>query len=85
MVLLNEDIDSSGSGSVRERIKKGCQQYKFNGKISASDEEKFFKSGGKFSADELHTLKNMLNELETITRSFKKAVNMLVKKVNEYR
>lgn len=81
--ILNEKaFSNSGDRSLIETIKNRWLQYIFNGKISAGDQTLFFDKGGSFTADDLHSLANMFNELQATIRSVQQDLRSLGLKVN---
>ena len=81
--ILNEKaFSNSGDRSLIETIKNRWLQYEFEGKISPVDQTLFFDKGGIFTADDLHSLANMFNELQATIRSVQQDMRSLGLKVN---
>lgn len=84
--ILNEKtFSNSGTQSLIESIKNRWINYVFDGKRDKEDTERFFHKGGRFRADDLHTMANMYNELQATIRSIQQDMRSLTLKINTLR
>ena len=67
---------------LQESIKNRWLQYNFDGKIDAKTQTLFFDDGGIYTADDLYTRANMLNELQATIRSLEQDLKSLSLKLN---
>ncbi|MDY0988231.1 hypothetical protein SOM12_12465 [Flavobacterium sp. CFBP9031] len=82
-VILNEkQFSNSGKNDLQESIKNRWLQYNFDGKIDAETEKLFFYDGGIYSADDLSSRANMLNELQATVRSLEQDLKSLSVRLN---
>lgn len=81
--ILNEkQFSNSGKNDLQESIKNRWLQYNFDGKIDAETEKLFFYDGGIYSADDLSSRANMLNELQATVRSLEQDLKSLSVRLN---
>lgn len=81
--ILNEKaFSNTGDKSLIESIKNRWLQFAFDGAIDSNEQKLFFESGGKFSADDLHTLADMYNELQASVRSTQQDLQSLIIRMN---
>lgn len=81
--ILNEkQFSNSGKNDLQESIKNRWLQYNFDGKIDAQTEKLFFYDGGIYSADDLSSRANMLNELQATVRSLEQDLKSLSVRLN---
>lgn len=83
--MLNGKGIHSQNFSIIESVRKRWILYQFDGEISRDDENKFFLIGGKFSAGDLHTLENLINELQAVVMSFHQDLKSLIIKLYTFR
>ncbi|MBW1654643.1 hypothetical protein GSY47_04530 [Flavobacterium quisquiliarum] len=82
-IIINEkQFSNSGKNDLQESIKNRWLQYNFNGKIDAKTQKLFFDDGGIYTADDLYTRANMLNELQATIRSLEQDLKSLSLKLN---
>ena len=81
--ILNEkQFSNSGKNDLQESIKNRWLQYNFDGKIDAETEKLFFYDGGIYTADDLYSRANMLNELQATIRSLEQDLKSLSVRLN---
>lgn len=81
--LLNEkQLSNSGENSLQESIKNRWLQYNFDGKIDLDTQRLFFDQGGIYTADDLHSRANMLNELQATIRALEQDLKSLAISLN---
>jgi hypothetical protein len=81
--ILNEkQFSNSGKNDLQESIKNRWLQYNFDGKIDAETEKLFFYDGGIYTADDLSSRANMLNELQATVRSLEQDLKSLSVRLN---
>ena len=81
--ILNEkQFSNSGKNDLQESIKNRWLQYNFDGKIDAQTEKLFFYDGGIYTADDLSSRANMLNELQATVRSLEQDLKSLSVRLN---
>ncbi|WP_289659154.1 hypothetical protein [Flavobacterium panacagri] len=82
-IIINEkQFSNSGKNDLQESIKNRWLQYNFDGKIDARTQKLFFDDGGIYTADDLYTRANMLNELQATIRSLEQDLKSLSLKLN---
>lgn len=82
-IIINEkQFSNSGKNDLQESIKNRWLQYNFDGKIDAKTQKLFFDDGGIYTADDLYTRANMLNELQATIRSLEQDLKSLSLKLN---
>ncbi|MFH6958840.1 hypothetical protein ACHRV1_15680 [Flavobacterium aquidurense] len=83
--IINEkQFSNSGENDLQESIKNRWLQYNFNGKIDSETQKLFFDDGGIYSADDLHSRANMLNELQATIRSLEQDLKSLAVRLNSF-
>ncbi|SNR30619.1 hypothetical protein [Flavobacterium sp. ov086] len=83
--ILNEkQFSNSGENDLQESIKNRWLQYNFDGKMDAETQKLFFDDGGIYTADDLHSRANMLNELQATVRSLEQDLKSLAVKLNSF-
>lgn len=81
--ILNEkEFSNSGEKSLQESIKNRWLQYNFDGEIDLKNQKLFFDDGGIYTADDLHSRANMLNELQATIRSLEQDLKSLAVRLN---
>lgn len=81
--ILNEkQFSNSGKNDLQESIKNRWLQYNFDGKIDTKTEKLFFYDGGIYTADDLYSRANMLNELQATIRSLEQDLKSLSVRLN---
>ncbi|WP_337965489.1 hypothetical protein [uncultured Flavobacterium sp.] len=81
--ILNEkQFSNSGKNDLQESIKNRWLQYNFDGKIDTETEKLFFYDGGIYTADDLYSRANMLNELQATVRSLEQDLKSLSVRLN---
>lgn len=81
--IINEkQFSNSGKNDLQESIKNRWLQYNFDGQIDPKNERLFFNDGGIYSADDLYSRANMLNELQATIRSLEQDLKSLSVKLN---
>lgn len=81
--ILNEkQFSNSGEKSLRESIKNRWIQYNFDGKTDLETQKLFFDTGGIYTASNLHSRANMLNELQATIRSLEQDLKSLAIRLN---
>ncbi|MDA6070157.1 hypothetical protein NJT12_11065 [Flavobacterium sp. AC] len=83
--LINEkQFSNSGENDLQESIKNRWTQYNFDGKIDSKTQKLFFDDGGIYTADDLHSRANMLNELQATIRSLEQDLKSLAVRLNSF-
>lgn len=83
--ILNEkQFSNSGENDLQESIKNRWLQYNFDGKIDPETQKLFFDEGGLYTADDLHSRANMLNELQSTIRSLEQDLKSLAIRLNGF-
>ncbi|WP_428228433.1 hypothetical protein [Flavobacterium sp.] len=83
--LINEkEFSNSGENDLQESIKNRWTQYNFDGKIDVKTQKLFFDEGGIYTADDLHSRANMLNELQATIRSLEQDLKSLAVRLNGF-
>jgi hypothetical protein len=83
--ILNEkQFSNSGENDLQESIKNRWLQYNFDGKIDPETQRLFFNEGGIYTADDLHSRANMLNELQSTVRSLDQDLKSLAIRLNGF-
>lgn len=83
--ILNEkQFSNSGENDLQESIKNRWLQYNFDGKIDPKTQKLFFDEGGIYTADDLHSRANMLNELQSTIRSLEQDLKSLAIRLNSF-
>lgn len=83
--LINEkQFSNSGENDLQESIKNRWIQYNFDGKIDPKTQKLFFDDGGIYTADDLHSRANMLNELQATIRSLEQDLKSLAVRLNGF-
>lgn len=81
--IINEkQFSNSGENDLQESIKNRWLQYNFDGKIDPETQKLFFDTGGIYTADDLHSRANMLNELQSTIRSLEQDLRSFAVKLN---
>lgn len=81
--ILNEkQFSNSQKNDLQESIKNRWLQYNFDGKIDTETEKLFFYDGGIYTADDLYSRANMLNELQATIRSLEQDLKSLSLRLN---
>ncbi|MBO9584762.1 MAG: hypothetical protein J7574_11445 [Flavobacterium sp.] len=81
--ILNEkQFSNSQKIDLQESIKNRWLQYNFDGTIDAESEKLFFYDGGIYTADDLYSRANMLNELQATIRSLEQDLKSLAIRLN---
>lgn len=81
-ILNDKEFSNSGKNDLQESIKNRWLQYNFDGKIDAETEKLFFYDGGIYTADDLSSRANMLNELQATIRSLEQDLKSLSIRLN---
>lgn len=81
-ILNDKEFSNSGKNDLQESIKNRWLQYNFDGKIDTETEKLFFYDGGIYTADDLYSRANMLNELQATIRSLEQDLKSLSVKLN---
>ena len=81
-ILNDKEFSNSGKNDLQESIKNRWLQYNFDGKIDAETEKLFFYDGGIYTADDLSSRANMLNELQATVRSLEQDLKSLSIRLN---
>jgi hypothetical protein len=83
--IINEkQFSNSGENDLQESIKNRWTQYNFDGKIDPKAQKLFFDDGGIYTADDLHSRANMLNELQATIRSLEQDLKSLAVRLNGF-
>lgn len=83
--IINEkQFSNSGKNDLQESIKNRWLQYNFDGKIDSKTEKLFFDDGGIYTADDLYSRANMLNELQATIRSLEQDLKSLSLRLNVF-
>ena len=83
--IINEkQFSNSGENDLQESIKNRWTQYNFDGKIDPKAQKLFFDDGGIYTADDLHSRANMLNELQATIRSLEQDLKSLTVRLNGF-
>lgn len=64
--------------SMLENIKNRWLQYQFDDKKEVADQSVIFSDGGKYYSEELHNRVQMLNQMQSITRTINQSINYLL-------
>ncbi|MCD9854500.1 hypothetical protein LUD75_07270 [Epilithonimonas sp. JDS] len=64
--------------SMLENIKSRWLQYQFDDKKELADQSVIFSDGGKYYSEELHNRVQMLNQMQSITRTINQSINYLL-------
>lgn len=81
-ILNDKEFSNSGKNDLQESIKNRWLQYNFDGKIDTETEKLFFYDGGIYTADDLYSRANMLNELQATIRSLEQDLKSLSVRLN---
>jgi len=81
-ILNDKEFSNSGKNDLQESIKNRWLQYNFDGKIDTETEKLFFYDGGIYTADDLSSRANMLNELQATVRSLEQDLKSLSIRLN---
>jgi len=81
-ILNDKEFSNSGKNDLQESIKNRWLQYNFDGKIDTETEKLFFYDGGIYTADDLYSRANMLNELQATVRSLEQDLKSLSVRLN---
>jgi len=83
--IINEkQFSNSGENDLQESIKNRWIQYNFDGKTDPKTQKLFFDDGGTYTADDLHSRANMLNELQATIRSLEQDLKSLAVRINSF-
>lgn len=83
--IINEkQFSNSGENDLQESIKNRWTQYNFDGKIDPKAQKLFFDDGGIYTADDLHSRANMINELQATIRSLEQDLKSLAVRLNGF-
>ncbi len=81
--MYTEKKFSSHTGkSMLENIKGRWLQYQFDDKKELADHSVIFSDGGKYYSEELHNRVQMLNQMQSITRTINQSINYLLLDLN---
>lgn len=81
-ILSEKKFSNSEDLSMVETTRQRWLKYGLDGQVESPLEQLYFKTGGVFTAEQLHTLANMHNELQATVRSIQQDMRSLIQTVN---
>lgn len=82
-VMTDKAFSNEGRFSLVQTLKKRWMLFVFDEKINTEDEQRFFKTGGYFSEEDIQHLADMHNQLQASVRSVQQDMRSLIEAINK--